>query len=89
MDSTQHSFGEVVRVALLINRFEINEEVAIVVRGFDEQRHDGIACDFGILFKWRRCVRELPLMGAYFTGRWSSSVCQRLLSPVEALKSVW
>ena len=68
MDGTQHSFGEVVRVALFINRFEVDEEVAIIMCGFDEQRHDGIACDFGILFKRRGCVRELSFDGRILHG---------------------
>ena len=63
MDGTQHSFGEVMRVTLLVNRFEIDEEVAIIMGGFDEQRHDGIASDFSILFKRRGCVRELSFDG--------------------------
>ena len=59
MDGTQHSFGEVVRVALFINRFEIDEEVAIVMRGVEEQSHNGIAYDFDVIFKWRSGVSEL------------------------------
>ena len=68
MDGAQHSFGEVMRVALLVNRFEIDEEVAIVVSRLDAQRDNGLASDFGILFERRGCVCELTFDGRILHG---------------------